>query len=61
MEEKQVPLTQEEIEFIKSFLLARKIYKPYGEKWGYSFWQPIMENLLNLIPFILIYLLKKIL
>ena len=47
MEEKQVPLTQEEIEFIKSFLLARRIYKPYGEKWGYTFWQPIMENLLN--------------
>jgi len=47
MEEKQVFLTDEEIEFIKGFLLARRIYKPYPEKWGCIFWRPVMENLLN--------------
>jgi hypothetical protein len=47
MNQKQVSLTDVEIEFIKGFLLARRIYKPYGEKWGCIFWTPMMEDLLN--------------
>lgn len=43
----KVSLTQEELELIRNFLQARQIYIPYGEKWGYSFWQPYMERLLH--------------
>lgn len=43
----KVSLNQEELELIRNFLMARKIYIPCGEKWGYSFWQPYMERLLH--------------
>lgn len=47
MENFQLSLTKEEIDYIRGFLLARRIYKPYQEKWGCIFWTPMMENLLN--------------
>jgi|31_taG_2_1085359.scaffolds.fasta_scaffold08989_3 hypothetical protein len=45
----KVNLTREELELIQKFLSARRIYIPYGEKWGYTFWQPYMEKMLHKI------------
>ncbi|MGA1646746.1 MAG: hypothetical protein ACO4AV_17410 [bacterium] len=45
----KVNLTREELELILGFLSARRIYIPYGEKWGYSFWQPYMDKMLHKI------------
>lgn len=42
----KVNLTREELELIQKFLSARRIYILYGEKWGYTFWQPYMEKML---------------
>jgi hypothetical protein len=45
----KVNLTREELDLIRGFLSARRIYIPYGEKWGYTFWQPYMEKMLHKI------------
>jgi len=45
----KVNLTREELELIRGFLYAKRIYIPYGERWGHVFWQPYMEKMLHKI------------
>ncbi len=49
--ETEIKLNQQELELIRNFLSAKKIYIPYdlrnGEKWGHRFWEPYMGVLLE--------------
>ena len=40
-------LTEDELHLIRNVLLARRIYRPYGERWGYSIWHEPMPSLLD--------------
>lgn len=52
----QLCLTREEFDLVTNFLRARRIYKPYGEKWGYQIWRPFMESFLAKLENIASYL-----
>jgi len=45
-QEIHLSFTREEFDLVRGFLKARKIYEPYGEKWGYQMWRPFMKDFL---------------
>lgn len=55
-QEIQLILTREEFDLVKNFLIAKRIYKPYGEKWGHQIWRPFMESFLAKLENIASYL-----